>query len=234
MIDSEQHVTKKNKTYEHMKSTLLVLCAALLTITTAAQTKITGTVSDDFGQLPLVNIAIKNSKQGTSSNDDGHFFIEAKSTDTLKFSYLGYKTKEIVVGKSMKMDVVFDIYEELDEVVIYGYKSRTTRCGMVCTITECYFDDEHIEESKLADESKTIKLYPNPSKDGIFTMKLLEDVQEVNIIVADLTGRIVLNTTEHKFKSNVIVDLSNQPTGIYIINMSSNGTQIASKKAIRM
>ena len=236
MIDSEQHVTKKNNTYEHMKSTLLVLCLTLLTITTAAQTKITGTVSDDFGQLPLVNIAIKNSKQGTSSNDDGVFSIEAKSADTLQFSYLGYKTKEVIVGDKMKIDLLFDSYEELDLVVINAY-SGVINCSYIMCRKRRGCGAVGVEVNTIYNNSKTEKeivLYPNPSKDGIFNMKFLEDVQEINIIVADLTGRIVLNRIEHKFKSNVIVDLSNQPTGIYIINMSSNGTQIASKKAIRM
>jgi hypothetical protein len=62
----------------------------------------------------------------------------------------------------------------------------------------------------------------------------LEDIQEVNIIVADLTGRIILNRTDRKFKSNVVIDLSNQSSGIYIINISANGEHIASKRAIRI
>ena len=230
MIDSEQHVTKRNNKYEHMKSTLLVLCAALFTFLTSAQTEITGTVSDDLGQLPLVNITIKNSKTGTSSNDNGRFFIEAKSTDTLQFSYLGYKTKEVVVGEQTKIDFVFETYEELNEVVINAYAGGTYCSRLSCGVSWVEVTSVNSRQSN----SKTIKLYPNPSKDGIFNIKLLEDVSKVKIIVADLTGRIILDRAESKLNSNFVVDLSNQPTGIYIINVSSNGTQIASKKAIRI
>jgi hypothetical protein len=220
-----------------MKSTLLVLCLVLITLTTAAQTKIKGTVSDDLGQLPLVNIAIKNSKTGTFSNDDGRFFIEAKPKDTLQFSYLGYKTKEVVVGDKMKIDLLFDSYEELDEVLINAHAGTTSCSWIICRCRSgCDIEDGSAIGENLVrkNDSETIKLYPNPSKDGIFNMGFLQDVQDVNIIVADLTGRIILNRTEHEIKSNISVDLSNQSSGIYIINVSSNGTQIASKKAIRM
>ncbi|MFT4610654.1 MAG: hypothetical protein ACJA1H_001639 [Glaciecola sp.] len=83
-------------------------------------------------------------------------------------------------------------------------------------------------------DANVIKRYPKPSKNGIFTIKLLEDTSEVNVIVADLTGRIILNKTERKLSSNIVVDLSRQSSRIYSINISSNGEYIASKKAIKI
>ncbi|TXE17630.1 T9SS type A sorting domain-containing protein [Psychroserpens burtonensis] len=220
-----------------MKLTLLVLCAVLIALGTSAQALIKGAVSDDLGQLPLAHITIKNSKTGTSSNDDGKFLIEANPTDILQFSYLGYKTKEVLVGELTTIDMVFDSYEELDSVLIYAHTGAIS-----CTTVSCYLicgcgrpgvsaiQDASVRKS----ESEIIKLYPNPSKDGIFKIKLLEDVSEVNIMGADITGRILLNGTEGKLRSNIIVDLSSPSSGIYIISVSSNGVRIAAKRVIRM
>lgn len=212
-----------------MKSFLLLFCA-LFTFTLSAQTKISGTVSDEFGQLASVNIKIKNLKQGTSTDDNGKFIIEVKPTDTLQFSYLGYKMKEVVVGEQTKIDLLFENYEELDEVVINAYAGITYCSRFSCGVSRV--EVTHVDSRQS--DSKIIKLYPNPSKDGVFTIKLLEDISEVNIRVADLTGRIILERTERKLNANLIVDLSNQSSGIYIINVTSNGAQIASKKAIRI
>jgi hypothetical protein len=88
------HNLKTNLT----KPALLLLWSLLITVVSTAQTKITGTVSDHLGQLPLANITIKNSKTGTYTNENGSFSIDAKSTDTSQFSYLGYKTKDVLVG----------------------------------------------------------------------------------------------------------------------------------------
>tara|TARA_B100000809_G_scaffold219719_1_gene227063 strand:- start:2736 stop:2993 length:258 start_codon:yes stop_codon:yes gene_type:complete len=83
-------------------------------------------------------------------------------------------------------------------------------------------------------DANVIKRYPNPSKNGIFTIKLLEDISDINVIVTDVTGRIILNKTERKLSSNIIVDLSRQSSGIYKINISSNGEHMVSKRAIKI
>ncbi|MFT7050198.1 MAG: hypothetical protein ACJAZK_000789 [Psychroserpens sp.] len=42
-------------------------------------------------------------------------------------------------------------------------------------------------------------------------------------MVSAKAGRIILNGTEGKLRSNIIVDLSNRSSEIYIISVSSNG-----------
>ena len=219
-----------------MKPAFLLLCSLLMSLVLSAQTKITGTVSDDLGILPLANISIKNSKQGTTTNENGNFFIEAKSTDTLQFSYLGYKTKEVVVGKQSNIKMVFDSYEELDLVVINAY-GGATKCSLIICTKRTGCGSLGLRAGTKYDNYKTqeaIVFYPNPSTDGIFTIKLLEDISDVNISVSDITGRIIVNRTERKFSSNIVVDLSDQPSGIYIINVSANGERITSKKALKV
>ncbi|MFD2915579.1 T9SS type A sorting domain-containing protein [Psychroserpens luteus] len=213
-----------------MKS-LLLLVSILMTSFAFGQHEVLGTVTDLLGQIASVNVTVKNSKTGTFTDIDGNYTVNAKPTDTLQFTHIGYKPVDVIIGNLKRIDVNLDGFQELDEVVLVGYSSASCASVIRCSWHIVYVTDEH---SKRINDSETIKLYPNPSKDGIFNIKLLEDVSEVKIIVADLTGRIILNRAESKLNSNFVVDLSNQPTGIYIINVSSNGTQIASKKAIRI
>lgn len=86
--------------------------------------QITGTVtsSDDNETLIGVNIIKKNTTQGTATDIDGKYTIDAATGDVLVYSYAGYQDKEIVVG----LDRVINISLEpastaLDEVVVVGY-----------------------------------------------------------------------------------------------------------------
>ncbi|MCK8480851.1 carboxypeptidase-like regulatory domain-containing protein [Psychroserpens algicola] len=216
-----------------MKS-LLLFFTTLMSLTSFGQQLIHGSISDNNEALPFATICIKNSTKGVMSDDYGNFTIEAKPTDTLQVSYLGYKPKSVVVGKKTQIEVILNDYEQLDTVLLYGYKYKSISCGVICTMTECYLDDEDKLEERMIETSESIKLFPNPSKSGVFNLKLMEDVSELHIVVADISGRIIVNTTQTKLNSNAVVDLSNQPSGLYIINLMSNGTKIASKRAIKI
>ena len=96
-----------------------------LLISTIAQSQITGTVKDTSGQpLPYVNIFIENTYNGTTSNEDGYFELNASKTGnyTVVFQFLGYKTllKKLEISQFPHViDVV--LKEEninLNEVVI--------------------------------------------------------------------------------------------------------------------
>ena len=71
-----------------------------------ASFSLSGTVYDE-NNLPLigVNVLIKGTTKGTSSNMDGEFTITAEKGDILVLSYLGYTSKELTVkNKRTKAD----------------------------------------------------------------------------------------------------------------------------------
>ncbi|WP_304157436.1 SusC/RagA family TonB-linked outer membrane protein [Mesonia mobilis] len=75
--------------------------------------------------LPGVNILIKGTTQGTQSDFDGNFSIQAENGDVLIFSYVGTKTIEKTVGAENTYDVVMESDSaELDEVVLVGYGNQ--------------------------------------------------------------------------------------------------------------
>lgn len=93
-----------------------------------AQTKtVTGTVTggDDGLGIPRVNVTIKGTTRGNSTDLDGKYSVEAASNETLVYSFVGYISKEVLVGTQTTIDVVLEPdYAELDEVVVVGYGSQ--------------------------------------------------------------------------------------------------------------
>jgi len=104
----------------------LLLLAFLLPVTIFAQNTVTGTVIDqvDASPLPGVNILIKGTTTGASTDFDGHYSIKVNQGDILVFSYLGYVTQEITYTGQSPLDVsLVEDTAQLDEIVIIGYGS---------------------------------------------------------------------------------------------------------------
>lgn len=62
-----------------------------------AQELITGMVADSatFAPLPFVTVHIKNQNKGTTTDSEGNFRIMATRQDTLRFTFVGYKSLEV-------------------------------------------------------------------------------------------------------------------------------------------
>ncbi|WP_158977615.1 VWA domain-containing protein [Cellulophaga sp. L1A9] len=112
-----------------MKKTLLLFFIAILSNTINAQVKtIHGTVTDNTGPLPGVNVSIKNASTGTQTDFDGKYTISASEGDTLVFTYIGYETKEFTVADSLLINMTLEVASnQLEEVVIVGYGTQKKR-----------------------------------------------------------------------------------------------------------
>lgn len=118
----------------------LLLLAFLLPATLFAQTTVTGTVTDqaDASPLPGVNILVKGTTTGASTDFDGLYSIKVNQGDILVFSYLGYVTQEIIYSDQSPLDVaLIEDAAQLDEIVIIGYGTTTKKdaTGSVESIT---------------------------------------------------------------------------------------------------
>jgi len=81
-----------------------------------------GTILDEKGQpLPGVAISVKGTTRGVLSDINGYYIIEAKSGETLVFSFIGFKTQEINIGNSQSLNVILiEDIQELEEAVVVG------------------------------------------------------------------------------------------------------------------
>ena len=78
---------------------LTLLLAFVVQFTFAQEKTISGTVSDNNGiPLPGVNIIVKGTTNGTQSDFDGNYTINASERSVLSFTYVGYVPVEITVG----------------------------------------------------------------------------------------------------------------------------------------
>lgn len=93
-----------------------------------AQT-VTGTVTESSGPLPGVNVSVKGTQNGTTTDFDGKYTINNVGQDaTLVFSYLGYKTQEVkYIGQGTIDIVLLADTQALNEVIIIGYGSTTKK-----------------------------------------------------------------------------------------------------------
>ncbi|MDD6007907.1 MAG: SusC/RagA family TonB-linked outer membrane protein, partial [Prevotellaceae bacterium] len=86
--------------------------------------KVQGTVSDDMGPVIGATVMVKGAgaSNGTVTDFDGNFSINAKPGQTLVITYIGYKTQEVVVPQSGVVNVkLVSNSQELEEVVVVGY-----------------------------------------------------------------------------------------------------------------
>ena len=92
------------------------------------QQLISGMVVDENSQpLPGANILEKGTTNGTQSDFDGNFSIEVTDSNAiLMISYIGYTTKEIVVGDQTQINIQMQPdAAKLDEIIVIGYGSTT-------------------------------------------------------------------------------------------------------------
>lgn len=116
----------------------------------AQNQSVTGTVrsSSDGSTIPSVNILnMSQDGVGAVSDIDGKFTITASQGDSLRFTYVGYIEKIIVVS-SNNLEVYLDSDEKLlEEVVVVGYGSLSRKdvTGSVASI-----GNEEIEQVPVA------------------------------------------------------------------------------------
>ena len=82
---------------------------------------ISGTVISDYdhGLMPGVTVTVKGANIGAQTNTAGRYTLSAPSNATLRFSFIGFETKEVFIGTRNKVDVVLNgSTRELNEVVV--------------------------------------------------------------------------------------------------------------------
>ena len=84
---------------------------------------VTGTVTDASDGSPVIgaNIVVKGTTTGVITDIDGNFTIDVTSKDILEISFIGYKTRQVVVGDLGVINIKLSSDNEmLDEVVVVG------------------------------------------------------------------------------------------------------------------
>ena len=109
-----------------MRKLFTLLIAIAMSLTVNAQNRnVSGTVKDVNGLgIPGVTIQLVGTTQGTTTDLDGKFQISMKA-GTLKFSYIGFVTQEVVVTNQSLINITLaEQVQALNEVVVVGYGTQ--------------------------------------------------------------------------------------------------------------
>lgn len=103
---------------------------------TAQETTITGKVTDE-NNVPMigVNILVKGTSRGTTTDFDGNYSIRASQGDQLVFSYLGYSPIEKTANQPVIDVTMIEDLDALNEVVVtaFGIERETRELGYSVT-----------------------------------------------------------------------------------------------------
>ena len=112
------------------------------------QYAVEGTVTSaaDGTALPGVNVVVKGTTIGTTTDGSGRYTLRAPApTDTLVFSFVGYQTREVPIQERTSIDVTLQSSTlTQDEVVVTGYQSqqRRTLTGSVSSVEVQELEDD--------------------------------------------------------------------------------------------
>jgi len=118
----------------------LLTLLLLFSTRTMAQSEgaISGTVSDSANVQPLggVSVVIKGTKQGTSTDEKGRFSLDISANQAvLEFSFVGYRSKEMLVRKGQPVRVQLALSaDSTGDVIVVAY-GRQKKQSMVASIT---------------------------------------------------------------------------------------------------
>lgn len=101
---------------------------------------VSGRVVDEQGSpMPGVNVIVKGTTEGTTTDLDGKYSISvADGNVVLVFSFIGYETTEIVVGTQTTIDVQLKTdVRTLSEVIVVGYgtQKRSSVTGAIASVS---------------------------------------------------------------------------------------------------
>lgn len=124
-----------------MKTRLILFLFFLFSysIAQAQESTVTGTITsaEDNFPVPGVNVLIKGTARGTSTDFDGNYSLKVSKGDVVEFSSLGFKTVTITISDQTRLDVALESdIEALGEIVVIGYgtQKKADLTGAITTV----------------------------------------------------------------------------------------------------
>lgn len=108
---------------KNLKSLLIILSLLTGTYAWAQEISISGSVTDSSTGEPLPGVTVveKGTSNGTITNPEGSYTLSVAKGVTIQFSYVGYKTVELIAESATLNVKLQEDLAQLDEVVVIGY-----------------------------------------------------------------------------------------------------------------
>jgi TonB-linked SusC/RagA family outer membrane protein len=138
-----------------MKRYALLVALLFGVMVLSAQSLVKGRVTDQKGEaLVGVNISLKGTSQGTYTDADGQYSINASPEATLVASYVGFETTEIAVGTQTTIDIVMAGASSLDEVVVVGF-GQQKKANLTGSVSQ--FKTEDLTRRQVSSTSQVLQ-----------------------------------------------------------------------------
>ncbi|SNT14658.1 TonB-linked outer membrane protein, SusC/RagA family [Ekhidna lutea] len=133
---------------------ILLLSFTFLTViafSAMAQRTVSGKVTDDAGEtLPGVNVVIKGTTTGTTTDLDGNYRLSVDDGAVLVYSFVGFETQEVAVGARSTIDISMGGATELQEVVVTAVGIESNKASLGYSIQNVGEDDiKNAQETNL-------------------------------------------------------------------------------------
>ncbi len=164
---------------EKMKIAMMSFFMLLISSVTFAQTQeVSGKVTDNSGE-PIIGATVVimggQNGNGTVTDIDGNFTLQAKPNSTLSISYIGYKTQEVKAGKNLTI-IMEDESKLLNEVVVTGYttqrKADLTGAISVVSVDEIAKQNENNPIKALQGRVPGMNITADGSPSGTATVRI--------------------------------------------------------------
>ena len=163
---------------EKIKTLAMSILMVLISTVAFAQTEqVSGTVTDNSGE-PIIGatvLVVGQSGNGTVTDIDGNFTLQAKPGSTLSISYIGYKNQEVKAGKGLKI-VLEEESKLLNEVVVTGYttqrKADLTGAISVVSVDELAKQNENNPIKALQGRVPGMNISADGSPSGSATVRI--------------------------------------------------------------
>lgn len=137
-----------------IKGDYVVISAPSKNAVNQKEKTVKGVIVDETG-LPVIgaNVVVAGTTNGTVTDFDGNFVLEAPDNATLEISYIGFLTQQISLkGKSDFRITLREDSQKLDEVVVVGYgtRSRKSITGPVDQVNKEMFENRPVTNATQA------------------------------------------------------------------------------------
>lgn len=131
---------------QKLKTFIVSMVLGMCCLMTYAQTTVTGHVEDVNGETVIgATVLEKGTVNGTVTDIDGKFTLNAPQGATLQISYIGYNTQEVTVTGQPLSIILQEDTQTLEEVVVVGYGTMRKKDLTGAVI--------QINPSKIADQN---------------------------------------------------------------------------------
>jgi TonB-linked SusC/RagA family outer membrane protein len=128
----------KEALYGKRRILLLLMLLSCSSLFAQKRVVVTGIVvsSESNEALPGVSVMVKGTTNGTTTDDQGRYTLDAKTGDTLSFEYIGFIAKKVKLGNQRTINISLQPEtSQLSEVVVTAFGTHQKKSDMVGSVT---------------------------------------------------------------------------------------------------